>query len=536
VSKHHAVDEEPQPSDMSWILGLGKPLGVSDPSALSDQSSYYSSLNPVADASLAPAARGRHSLPADDEVDGDRHGIPMAERTAGMRRISVGDVDTLIGRLDGFPVATAPPNPPDVSEADLVEAAVHEAAVDETAVDEADSDAATSAAPAPAASTGRLRKPLLVGTAALVCLLTVGGGTFSSDNKPPAAVAHKNISIVLDGQVQAVSTAAVSVAGALAAAGLSVTAHDTLAPAISAPISNGSTIVLDRGRVLTLTIDGRSRQVWTTARTVDAALAQLGTNTSRMQLSADRSRSIPLAGLSVTGSTLHTVAATVGGAASSSFTTAAKTVGELLTAHGVLFGRFDTVSPALGTALSDGLVITVNRVTVASTAETVPMPEPAAQSVDDATIVKGTSTVVQQGKLGSELVTYSVTSVNGTQTAKTESSRTTVTAPVGTITHVGIKTTFTYDGIEVFTNDTTFGVNWDGLANCESTHNPKAVNANPSAGLPTYGLFQFDLPTWASVGGSGNPLNATPEEQLMRAKLLFQQRGLEPWACRAAAH
>ena len=111
-----------------------------------------------------------------------------------------------------------------------------------------------------------------------------------------------------------------------------------------------------------------------------------------------------------------------------------------------------------------------------------------------------------------------------------------VVAPTARITHVGTKTGFTYSGNEVFTNDTSFGVNWDGLAMCESTHNPQAVNANPSAGLPTYGLFQFDLPTWESVGGSGNPVDATPEEQLMRAKLLFQSRGLEPWACRDAAH
>jgi hypothetical protein len=49
-------------------------------------------------------------------------------------------------------------------------------------------------------------------------------------------------------------------------------------------------------------------------------------------------------------------------------------------------------------------------------------------------------------------------------------------------------------------------------------------------------MFQFDLPTWASVGGSGNPIDASPQEQLMRAKLLYQSRGLEPWACRDAAH
>ena len=94
--------------------------------------------------------------------------------------------------------------------------------------------------------------------------------------------------------------------------------------------------------------------------------------------------------------------------------------------------------------------------------------------------------------------------------------------------------TLDVQGGRVFFHDTEFGVNWDGMAYCESTNNPKAVN-NPSGYLSTYGLFQFDIPTWESVGGSGNPLDASPEEQLMRAKLLYQSRGLEPWLCGYAA-
>jgi murein DD-endopeptidase MepM/ murein hydrolase activator NlpD len=44
-----------------------------------------------------------------------------------------------------------------------------------------------------------------------------------------------------------------------------------------------------------------------------------------------------------------------------------------------------------------------------------------------------------------------------------------------------------------------------------------------------YGLFQFDLQTWRSVGGSGNPAKASAAEQLMRAKKLYAQRGASPW-------
>jgi LysM repeat protein len=67
-------------------------------------------------------------------------------------------------------------------------------------------------------------------------------------------------------------------------------------------------------------------------------------------------------------------------------------------------------------------------------------------------------------------------------------------------------------------------VAWSKVANCESSGNPRAVN--PSG---HQGLFQFDLPTWQSVGGTGQPINASPAEQLKRAKMLYAQRGASPW-------
>jgi hypothetical protein len=68
------------------------------------------------------------------------------------------------------------------------------------------------------------------------------------------------------------------------------------------------------------------------------------------------------------------------------------------------------------------------------------------------------------------------------------------------------------------------GLNWGALANCESGGNPRAVNP---AGY--YGLYQFDIGTWRSVGGSGLPTAASAGEQTYRAKLLYKQRGRSPW-------
>lgn len=68
------------------------------------------------------------------------------------------------------------------------------------------------------------------------------------------------------------------------------------------------------------------------------------------------------------------------------------------------------------------------------------------------------------------------------------------------------------------------GLNWGALAGCESGGNPRAVNP---AGY--YGLYQFNVTTWRSVGGSGMPNQASAGEQTYRAKLLYSSRGRSPW-------
>lgn len=69
---------------------------------------------------------------------------------------------------------------------------------------------------------------------------------------------------------------------------------------------------------------------------------------------------------------------------------------------------------------------------------------------------------------------------------------------------------------------------WYELENCESSHNPKAVDPSQTY----FGLYQFDDPTWQNEGGSGHASDASPQEQLMRAKSLQKKNGWWPWpAC-----
>jgi hypothetical protein len=64
------------------------------------------------------------------------------------------------------------------------------------------------------------------------------------------------------------------------------------------------------------------------------------------------------------------------------------------------------------------------------------------------------------------------------------------------------------------------------IAQCESGGNPGAVSADG-----TYrGKYQFDVQTWRSLGGTGDPAAAPEAVQDRLALQLYRTRGTAPWA------
>ncbi|HEV2808976.1 MAG TPA: transglycosylase family protein [Acidimicrobiales bacterium] len=74
-------------------------------------------------------------------------------------------------------------------------------------------------------------------------------------------------------------------------------------------------------------------------------------------------------------------------------------------------------------------------------------------------------------------------------------------------------------------SQTSSGSGLAGIRACESGGDYGAVSANGQY----RGAYQFDQGTWESVGGSGDPANASAAEQDRRAAALQQQRGSSPW-------
>ncbi|TVT49878.1 transglycosylase [Amycolatopsis rhizosphaerae] len=67
---------------------------------------------------------------------------------------------------------------------------------------------------------------------------------------------------------------------------------------------------------------------------------------------------------------------------------------------------------------------------------------------------------------------------------------------------------------------------WAKLRMCESSDRYFLDTGNGY-----YGAYQFDLPTWRSVGGQGKPNLAGRQEQDFRALYLYRMRGWQPWEC-----
>ncbi len=329
----------------------------------------------------------------------------------------------------------------------------------------------------------------------------------------------KSIDLVVDGQHRSVHAFGGTVGDVLRSEGIAVSGHDIVSPDPSAKVSDGADVVVRYGRKLVVTIDGREREYWTTALNVDEALTQLGLRADSARLSVSRSLPLGRQGLAMELDTRKDVVLVVGGKKSERITYAA-TVGDLLAEVGVTAGEKDRLSAPLTKPLSDGASVRLDRVTQKQVAAKRTLAF-TTRSTKTGSLDKGTTKVTTKGKPGTAKVTYLLTYVNGKLSTRKVLKTVVVAEPVTQVQRVGTRAPSTAS-----LPSSGDGLNWAALAQCESGGNPRAVNP---AGY--YGLYQFSLSTWHSVGGSGNPIDASPAEQLKRAKILYARGGSGQWGC-----
>src|SRR5262249_15765189 len=159
------------------------------------------------------------------------------------------------------------------------------------------------------------------------------------------------------------------------------------------------------GRLLHLKVDGRDRDVWTTAPTVSDALAALGYPSADF-VSVSRSKRLPLAPTSIElRSPKHVTV--IYDRKPKRVTTTAPTVAELLSDVNVRVGVHDRVHPAQSKAIEVGQRIRVQHVVY----NIVTRHEALSYSVIKrytSAMYSGQTRVVRSGRTGSEKLTYRV--------------------------------------------------------------------------------------------------------------------------------
>jgi resuscitation-promoting factor RpfB len=333
------------------------------------------------------------------------------------------------------------------------------------------------------------------------------------------------VTLSVDGESQQVSTFARDVEGVLDAEGIELGEHDVVAPSPESAIQDGTEISVRYGRLLTVTVDGAEREIWTTALSVEEALAELGIRAQGAELSVSRSLGIGRGGLDFEVRTPKDITVTVDGG-TQEHTTTALTVAEALTDVGVALGERDTTAPGREARVGDGIAITVQRVAVERETVTEEIPFDTVEKNTDS-LYRGERKVQTEGKAGTREKVVRRTVVDGELTAEKVVSETVVTEPVDAVVLVGTKSRPTSSPSPSSSSSggssappVADGSVWDRLAECES-----GGNWSINTGNGYYGGLQFSLGTWQAYGGSGYPHENSREEQIRIATKVRDARG-----------
>lgn len=345
---------------------------------------------------------------------------------------------------------------------------------------------------------------------AFLVSLTVAGGY--------AVASHKTVTLSVDGTPMTVTTMKSRVIDVVEENGFDVSDRDDLFPAAAETVHESDTIVLRRSRPIEVSLDGEgSKQVWTTASTVDEALAQLRM-TDKAPAAASRGSRVPLAGMALPVVSPKTVQIDDGGKVSTVHL-AAPNVAGLLKAAGVPLEQNDTVVPAASSPVVDGMQIQVTRMRIEKVTERVPL-APGNERIEDPTMNMSRQVVEDPGAPGLQDVTFAIAKVNGVETGRLPVANRVIEPARNGVLRVGAK-----PGTEV--PPVSNGPTWDALAQCEAGGN-WAINT----GNGFFGGVQFDQNTWERNGGlryAPRADLATREEQIAIAAVTQSRQGWGAW-------
>jgi uncharacterized protein YabE (DUF348 family) len=244
------------------------------------------------------------------------------------------------------------------------------------------------------------------------------------------------VTLIADRREVSVSSRDSTVGELLRRRGIVVDEHDRVSPPLEASLRDGIEVRVVRARPVVVEMNGVFRTVWSSARTVDELVGELGLGEATVEPARDDP--IPTSGPVVLLSA-RTVRVVADGERTDVLTSA-RTVGELVDDLGIDVDGDDEIEPGADAPVEEGLAVRVTRVEREVTVEDRPL---GFQTIrrDDPSRPHGQVRVIQEGVAGLERVQYRLVLRDGAVVERTIASRTVVREPRSRIVAVGTKST-----------------------------------------------------------------------------------------------
>ena len=276
-----------------------------------------------------------------------------------------------------------------------------------------------------------MQKKILIPVVSGVTALALVGGVAAA-----TAFRTYDVTLTVDGKPQAVEAKAGTVADVLEAQGLKVGAHDVVLPSPDTKVTDGLAVAVNYGRPFEVSVDGKTRKVWTTARSVEEALGYLDLDAKDSLVSTSRSAAIGREGLSVDIITAKDVKLISDDKETP--VRLAGTVEDVLTDAGIKPDGDDIVKPAQSTALADGMTIQFTDVEVKSSTKDVKVPFEK-KTEKSKKMDKGEEKITTEGVDGLKRETYRDVYHDGKKVSSKKQSEKVLKKPVDQVTTVGTK-------------------------------------------------------------------------------------------------
>ena len=327
--------------------------------------------------------------------------------------------------------------------------------------------------------------------------------------------ATNTVSLTIDGETRTVFTTADTVGGLLENKNLDTSARDLVVPGADSALTDGSEVAVAFARPIDLTVDGDSDRIWTTALSVDDLLGELGLR-GGAETSVSRSAGIGRDGLALEVRTPKQVDVEIIGKneRTRTVTTTALTAGEAVEDADVSLAQGDRIVGGAGAEIADGDTVRVRKAWDTTVTNTVVLPFETIVRKDSNAYV-GESTVVQAGSNGAATETVQISYLGTKQQGRDVVSRDVTKKPVDRVVREGTKARPAAPAVSAGA--------WDALAQCESGGN-WAINT----GNGYYGGLQFSSGTWLAYGGGQYAPTAnlaSREQQIAIATKVRDARG-----------